>query len=134
MLNKIFITLILLCGIASADFLDNSKSCEVRNNDTTVAIGCGITENSEQVRLATFKMKHDVSECEEHVKYEDGTLKRTAWFVYNNIGVVYSTLSDEYDVEIAKEAHKTKAARIKKICMERYTQYKAAKNKYTNKI
>jgi len=132
MLNKIFITIILLCGIASAEFLDNTNRnlCEVSNNETTVAIGCDITENTEQVKQAIFTMKYNVSECEEYVYYKDGTWKHTLWFIQNNKGVVGSVLRDEYNVEIAKDANKTAVVNIKKLCMERYTQYKEAKNRW----
>jgi len=131
MLNKIFITIILLCGIASAEFLDNTNRnlCEVRNNETIVAIYCDITENTEKVKHVIFIMKHNVSECEECVFYKDGTWKHKLWYIYNNKGIVGSVLRDEYSVEIAKDANKTAVGNIKKLCMERYTQYKEAKNR-----
>ena len=132
MLNKIFITIILLCGIASADFLDktNHNLCVVDNDATTVGIICDITKNTEQVKRAVFVMDHDASRCVESLHHEDGTNTQVVWYIYNNKGVVGYIKRDEYNVKIAKEAHKTKAARIKKICMERYTQYKAAKNRW----
>ena len=132
MLNKIFITIILFCGIASADFLDNTNRdlCGVGIDDTTTAIGCDITENTEQVKRAIFITKHNVSECKEYIYYEDGTRKQTLWFINDNTGVVGSILRDEYNVKIATDAHETTVVNIKKLCMERYMQYKEAKNRW----
>ncbi len=132
MLNKIFITLILLCGIASADFLDNTNRdlCEIDTSDTTVAISCDITENTEQVKSVLFEMHHNGRECAEYIAYEDGTLKYLVWFINkNNKGVVGSQLTDEYNVEIALDANETTVDNIKKLCMERYKQYKEAKSR-----
>lgn len=131
MLNKIFITIILLCGIASADFLDNTNRdlCGVSVDDTTAAIGCDITENTEQVKRAIFITKHNLSECKEYIYYEDGTWKKVLWFINNKTGVVGSILRDEYNVEIAINGNETKVVNIKKLCMERYKQYKEAKSR-----
>ncbi len=132
MLNKIFITIILLCGIASADFLDNTNHnlCEVYNDETTVGISCVITENTEQVKRARFVTKHNLSECKEYIYYEDGTWKQVLWFINNKTGVVGSILRDEYNVEIAIDGNETKVVNIKKLCMERYKQYKEAKSRW----
>jgi len=132
MLNKIFITLILLCGIASADFLDNTNHnlCEVGNEETTVVISCDITENTEQVKRAVLVMGHDASRCVESIYYEDGTKTRVIWFINNNKGVTGYIMRDEYNVVLAKNANEIKAVDIKKRCMERYTQYKEAKNRW----
>ena len=132
MLNKIFITIIIICGIASAEFLDNTNRdlCLVQNTETAVSIGCDVTENTEQVKQAIFTIKHDASECDEYTYYKDGTLKHTVWFIEKNKGIVGTITRDEYNVKIATDASKTTVVNIKKLCMERYTQYKEAKNRW----
>lgn len=75
MLNKIFITIILLCGIASASALDyaNKKSCNIVNETYRVTIVCSLQTNNFNVRTIKFSTDKDLDKCSEVFFNVDGT-------------------------------------------------------------
>ena len=121
MLNKIFLTIILLCGIACASALDdvNKNLCNIENEWLSVTITCTPRTNEYNVRKITLFVYKDLSSCHETYVNNDGTYS-TRYFA-SNVGIF--TTYDEYGVILNKWTDKDDT---KEACSFLYKAYKEA--------
>ena len=123
--NKIFIIIILLCGIASASALDyvNRNLCNIENDMLSVTITCTPRANEYNVSKITLYVKKDLSSCYEHYVNNDGTYS-TMYFTANT-----STFTeyDEFGVRLNEWSSKENA---KEACLFLYNAYKEAARRW----
>lgn len=121
MLNKIFITIILLCGIASASALDyvNRNLCNIKTTKFTVTITCTPRTNEITVRKMVFTVYKDLSECKEVYINEDNSYSTDVY--RNNLGIF--ACYDEFGV---REAIYPSKEDTKESCLFLYNKYKEA--------
>lgn len=94
MLNKIFITIILLCGIASASALDYAK-CNIVNETHQVTIICSLHTDEIDVHKIKFITDKDLLRCREVLFNVDGTYSQRVLF----LNVTIFKNFDEFNVE-----------------------------------
>lgn len=121
MLNKLFITIILLCGIASASALDyvNRNLCNIKTTNYTVTITCTPRTDEFTVRKIVFTVNKDLYKCKEVFSNEDNSYSTREFRDELNIFESY----DEFGV---RETIYYSQEDTKEACLFLYNKYKEA--------
>lgn len=110
MLNKIFITIILLCGFANASALDhvNKNLCKIVDHTYDVSIQCTPRANNFKVSKISLIVNKSLAHCNEYYVNTDGTYSTrlfksnvTTFTEYDEFGVRLSEWSSKEDTEEA---------------------------------
>lgn len=125
MLNKIFIIIALVCGIASASALDyaNKNLCKIENDVLSVTITCTPRSNDHNVSKIRLSVYKDLSYCYEKYVNEDKTYS-TRMFATN---VMLFTEYDEFGVNLKQWSMKEDTHEA---CLFLYNEYKEAANRW----
>lgn len=123
--NKIFIIIILLCGIASASALDyvNRNLCNIKTTKYTVTITCTPRTDEFTVRKMVFTVDKDLSECKEVFSNEDNSYSTREFHNALNIFASYDEFGVRETIYYSKED-------TKEACLFLYNEYKKAARRW----